>query len=80
MATAQRVWCEVLSPLPLQERIYGTNIPCSDWSSSGTVPVSGTVLCSLTGAASLVVEGEQQLGLVRTGLPSLAAVHSDRGF
>ncbi|XP_010140270.1 PREDICTED: phospholipase B1, membrane-associated, partial [Buceros rhinoceros silvestris] len=23
-----------------QERIYGTNIPCSDWSSSDTVPVS----------------------------------------
>lgn len=68
--------------LSLQERTYGANISCSDRRPSDTVPVSGTDLCNfIVEILHLMIEGEQELGLVRKGTLFFEAVHSiDCGF
>ncbi|KAK2528723.1 Plb1 [Columba livia] len=49
-----------------KERTYGANISCSDRRPSDTVPVSGTDLCNfIVEILHLMIEGEQELGLVR---------------
>ena len=72
----------VLPCLSLQERSYGTHIPCFDQGPSDTVPVSGTVLCNfIVELLHLMIEGEQKLGLVRKGTLFFEVVHSiDCGF
>lgn len=68
--------------LSLQERTYGTNIPCLVQGPSDTVPVSGTPLCNcIVELLHLMVEREDELGSVRKGTLLLEAMHCiDCGF